>query len=37
LGDGTPVEYTEGKNDFFPIPDTEVTLTKGALKQYPGW
>jgi hypothetical protein len=37
LSDGSNVEFVEGKHEFFPIPDTEIGLTKGALKQYPGW
>jgi starch-binding outer membrane protein, SusD/RagB family len=37
LGDGTPVEYVAGKHDFFPIPDAQITLSKGTLVQYEGW
>jgi hypothetical protein len=33
----TPVVFEEGKNDFFPLPLTQVQSSKGALTQYEGW
>lgn len=30
-------EFVKGAHEFFPIPDTEVQLSKGALEQYPAW
>lgn len=36
LGD-FKVEFVKGKHEFFPLPETEVQLSKGALKQYPEW
>jgi len=35
--DGYPVIFESPKHDFFPLPAREVTLSKGQLKQYPGW
>jgi hypothetical protein len=37
LADGTQVEFIKGKHEFFPIPDKQVGLSNGVLKQYPGW
>lgn len=34
---GFVVEFVPGKHEFFPIPQREVDLSKGALKQYDGW
>jgi hypothetical protein len=31
------ISFTSPKNDFFPIPQSQVDLSKGALKQYSGW
>ncbi|MGD2034202.1 MAG: RagB/SusD family nutrient uptake outer membrane protein, partial [Bacteroidales bacterium] len=31
------VTFSSPKNDFFPIPETEVNRSQGALLQYPGW
>jgi hypothetical protein len=30
-------QFTLGKNDFFPIPLTEIVNTNYSLEQYPGW
>jgi hypothetical protein len=35
--DGWPVIFESPKHDFFPLPAREVILSKGNLKQYPGW
>jgi starch-binding outer membrane protein, SusD/RagB family len=37
LSDNTQVVYTPGKNEFWPIPAGEVTLSGGALEQNPEW
>jgi hypothetical protein len=39
LAGGTPstVTFISPKNDFFPIPQSEINTSKGALTQYPGW
>jgi len=36
---GIPItlDFIPGKHEFSPIPDKEVILSKGALKQYPAW
>ncbi|MGC8824618.1 MAG: RagB/SusD family nutrient uptake outer membrane protein [Bacteroidales bacterium] len=31
------LDFIPGKHEFSPIPDKEVILSKGALKQYPAW
>lgn len=31
------VSFVPGKHEFWPLPTTEVQLSKGALKQYPAW
>jgi hypothetical protein len=30
-------QFASPKNDFFPIPQTEIENTNGSLVQYPGW
>ncbi len=35
--DGVTIEFVKGKHEFFPIPQRDVDLSKGALTQYPGW
>lgn len=30
-------EFIKGAHEFFPIPETEIQLSKGALVQYPAW
>jgi len=30
-------QFSSPKNDFFPIPQTEIDNTNGSLVQYPGW
>jgi len=35
--DGDPIEFLVGKNEFFPIPDEEIILSKGTIKQNPGY
>lgn len=37
LARGYQVIFLEGKHEFFPIPESEIILSEGALKQYPGW
>ena len=32
-----PLGFVTGKNELFPIPQTEIDLTQGALEQNPGW
>jgi hypothetical protein len=34
---GITCSFTEGKNDFFPIPEVEIINSAYNLKQYPGW
>jgi hypothetical protein len=34
---GFPIIYTSPKYDFMPLPAREITLSGGALEQYPGW
>jgi hypothetical protein len=36
-GDGYPIHFESPKYDFMPLPEREVSLSGGALKQYPGW
>jgi len=36
LGNFT-VNFVKGKHEFWPIPLTQIQLSKGGLKQYPGW
>jgi len=31
------LDFEPGKHEFSPLPDKEVILSKGALKQYPKW
>ena len=33
----TGVTFTKGKNEYFPIPQSQIDLSKGALKQNPGY
>ncbi len=33
----TGVAFTKGKNEYFPIPQSQIDLSKGALKQNPGY
>ncbi len=35
--DGYEVVFEEGKHEFFPIPDEEVSQTGGLVEQYPAW
>jgi hypothetical protein len=37
LSYGFTVNYISPKNDFFPIPQTEVNASEGHLLQYQGW
>jgi starch-binding outer membrane protein, SusD/RagB family len=34
---GFLVTYESPKNDYMPLPEREITLSGGALEQYPGW
>ncbi len=34
---GEPIHFIEGINEFFPIPSSEVILSKGSIKQNPGY
>lgn len=36
-GNDESVVFVKGKHEFFPIPQAEVDISKGILKQYPGW
>lgn len=36
-GDGFVIDYIPGKHEFFPIPQREIDLSKGKLKQYGNW
>ena len=33
----TGVSFTKGKNEYFPIPQSQIDLSKGVLKQNPGF
>lgn len=33
----TNASFTKGKNEYFPIPQSQIDLSKGALKQNPGY
>jgi hypothetical protein len=33
----TGVSFTKGKSEYFPIPQSQIDLSKGALKQNPGY
>lgn len=33
----TSATFTKGKNEYFPIPQSQIDLSKGALKQNPGF
>ncbi|MFA6401398.1 MAG: RagB/SusD family nutrient uptake outer membrane protein [Salinivirgaceae bacterium] len=37
MGDEFILSFVKGKHEFFPIPTTEIQISKGALKQYEGW
>ena len=37
LADGDQITFVPGKHEFYPIPDSEITLSKGSLEQNPGW
>ena len=37
LGGQLKLDYVAGKHDFFPIPQTEIDVLNGAVKQYEGW
>jgi starch-binding outer membrane protein, SusD/RagB family len=32
-----PKGFKKGKNELYPIPDSEITLSRGILKQNPGY
>jgi starch-binding outer membrane protein, SusD/RagB family len=34
---GFPIQFESPKYDFMALPASEVTLSNGALEQYPGW
>ncbi len=34
---GNPIEFLVGRNEFFPIPDEEIILSKGVINQNPGY
>jgi hypothetical protein len=33
----SPLGFVTGKHELFPIPQTEIDLSQGALTQNPGW
>ena len=35
--DGYPREFVVGKHEFHPVPEREVSLSNGKLRQYEGW
>ena len=37
VGGDFQVNYIAKKHDFFPIPQTEIDVVNGSLKQYSGW
>jgi hypothetical protein len=37
FGGTAPAIFTEGKNEYFPIPQTQIDLQKGVLVQNPGY
>jgi hypothetical protein len=37
LGETFTTEFIVGKHEFFPLPSSEVILSKGTLVQYPAW
>lgn len=37
FGGATPANFTAGKNEYFPIPQTQIDLQKGVLIQNPGY
>ncbi len=34
---GEPIQFVKGKNEFYPIPEQEIILSKGSLVQNPGY
>ena len=34
---GVPIAFESPKDDFQPLPQREISLSQGALEQYPGW
>jgi hypothetical protein len=34
---GNPIEFFVDKHEFFPVPDEEIILSKGTIKQNPGY
>jgi hypothetical protein len=37
MGASFSTVFEKGKHEFFPLPDDQVQLSKGGLKQYPAW
>jgi len=37
LADGDNIVFVPGKHEFFPIPEKQIGLSNGVLKQYSGW
>jgi len=37
LADGDEIVFVPGKHEFFPIPEQQIGLSNGVLKQYSGW
>jgi hypothetical protein len=37
LGGEFEVDYVDGKHEFFPIPQSEIDVLNGAIKQYADW
>jgi len=37
MGDEFILNFVKGKHEFFPIPLSEIQISKGALQQYEGW
>jgi starch-binding outer membrane protein, SusD/RagB family len=37
FGGTTPATFTPGRNEYFPIPQTQIDLQKGVLVQNPGY
>jgi hypothetical protein len=37
LSDGSHTEFIEGRHEFYPIPETQISLSGGSLVQYSGW
>jgi hypothetical protein len=32
-----PLDFIPGKHEFFPIPESEITLSRGVIEQNPGY